>query len=205
MRRFLERWRKKYKKSVRHWLVTELGQTKTERIHIHGLIWSNEVEDIKKIWKYGNVWIGDYVNNKTINYIVKYINKVDVKHKEYNSKIMTSAGIGSGYMKREDSKGNKYKEGKTREEYRTRQGIKMGMPIYYRNKIWNDEEREKLWIKKLDEEVRWVNGIKIDISNIKGEEMYWRVLEQERKKNKRLGYGDNSKNWNRIRWRKCRR
>ena len=34
IRRFLERWRKKYKKSVRHWLVTELGQTNTERIHI---------------------------------------------------------------------------------------------------------------------------------------------------------------------------
>ena len=25
VRRFLERWRKKYKKSVKHWLVTELG------------------------------------------------------------------------------------------------------------------------------------------------------------------------------------
>ena len=25
VRRFLERWRKKYKKSVRHWLITELG------------------------------------------------------------------------------------------------------------------------------------------------------------------------------------
>jgi hypothetical protein len=36
VRRFLERWRKKYKKSVRHWLVTELGHTGTERIHLHG-------------------------------------------------------------------------------------------------------------------------------------------------------------------------
>ena len=25
VRRFLERWRKKYKKSVKHWLITELG------------------------------------------------------------------------------------------------------------------------------------------------------------------------------------
>ena len=36
IRRFLERWRKNYKKSLRHWLVTELGQSGTERIHLHG-------------------------------------------------------------------------------------------------------------------------------------------------------------------------
>ena len=34
VRRFLERWRKKYKKSVKHWFVTELGGKFTERIHL---------------------------------------------------------------------------------------------------------------------------------------------------------------------------
>ena len=33
VRRFLERWRKKHGKSVKHWLITELGTTNTERIH----------------------------------------------------------------------------------------------------------------------------------------------------------------------------
>ena len=32
-RRFLERWRKKYKKSIRHWYITELGGQNTERVH----------------------------------------------------------------------------------------------------------------------------------------------------------------------------
>ena len=41
MRRFLERWRKKYKVSLRHWFITELGHTGTENIHLHGIIWSN--------------------------------------------------------------------------------------------------------------------------------------------------------------------
>ena len=54
VRRFLERWRKKYKKSVKHWLVTELGQSSTERLHLHGIIWTNEKADISKIWKYGS-------------------------------------------------------------------------------------------------------------------------------------------------------
>ena len=45
VRRFLERWRKKYKKSLRHWLVTELGHENTERIHLHGIIFAeNEID-----------------------------------------------------------------------------------------------------------------------------------------------------------------
>ena len=64
VRRFLERWRKEFKTSVKHWLVTELGQNNTERIHIHGLIWSPDPGLIGRIWKYGNTWIGDYVNEK---------------------------------------------------------------------------------------------------------------------------------------------
>ena len=49
VRYFLERWRKKRKKSVKHWLVTELGHNGTERIHLHGIIWTAEKNDIKKI------------------------------------------------------------------------------------------------------------------------------------------------------------
>ena len=33
VRHFLERWRKTEKTSVKHWLITELGQNNTERIH----------------------------------------------------------------------------------------------------------------------------------------------------------------------------
>lgn len=188
VRRFLERWRKKYKKSCRHWLVTELGQKNTERIHIHGILFTSESkETIEKIWKYGNVYIGDYVNEKTINYIVKYISKSDIKHKEYKAKILTTPGIGKGYLKRKDSTRNKFNGDSTKEYYKTRQGIKLALPIYYRNHIYNEEEREKLWLQKLDEEVRYINGVKIDVS--KGTEIYDRRLEQEQKKNAELGYG----------------
>lgn len=203
MRRFLGRWRKKYKKSVRHWMVTELGQKNTERIHLHGIIWTDEKEDIKNIWKYGNVWIGEYVNEKTINYIVKYLSKTDDKHKEYNSKMLTSAGIGKGYINRIDAKNNKYKKEETNETYTTRQGVKLALPIYYRNKIYNEEEREKLWLEKLDKQERWVNGIKVDISN--GEEQYYELLKNERMKNKRMGYGDDSRNWERVKYENERR
>jgi len=208
-RRFLERWRKKYKKSVRHWLVTELGGNGTENIHMHGIIWTNETaETINKIWKYGYTWVGDkkndgYVNEKTVNYIVKYISKTDEKHKEYNSKVLTSAGIGKNYTTRIDAIKNKYNEKETKETYTTKQGIKLPLPIYYRNQIYTEEEKEKLWLKKLDEEIRYVGGEKIDIS--KGEEEYYKTLEYYRKKNKRLGYGDDQKNWEQKRYENERR
>jgi hypothetical protein len=197
-RRFLERWRKKYKKSVRHWLVTELGGNGTENIHMHGIIWTNENEKtINEIWKYGFTWVGNknnggYVNERTINYVVKYINKADNKHKEYNSKVLTSAGIGKNYIDRTDAEKNKYNEN-TKETYTTRQGTKLALPIYYRNKIYTEEEREKLWIEKLDKQERYVCGEKVDIS--KGEEKYNKLVEYYREKNKRLGYGNNEKNW----------
>ena len=45
----------KYKKSVKHWLVTELGGKFTERIHLHGIIFTNEDDKtIQNLWKYGN-------------------------------------------------------------------------------------------------------------------------------------------------------
>ena len=140
-RRFLERWRKDKKKSVKHWFVTELGQENTEHIHIHGIIWTNESEEyIKEKWKYGNIWIGKYTNEKTVNYITKYINKIDPKHKEYKPKILTSQGIGKGYFKRTDWMKNRYKQN-TDERYTTKQGVKLALPIYYRNKIYEGQRR----------------------------------------------------------------
>jgi hypothetical protein len=203
VRRFLERWRKKYKKSVRHWLVTELGHNGTENIHMHGIIWTDKKEEIEKIWKYGYVYIGEWVNVETVNYIIKYIMKTDEKHKEYKSKILTSAGIGSGYENRMDAKRNKYKKNETIETYKTKSGHKLSLPIYYRNKIYSEEEREKLWIEKLDKKERWVLGKKIKIDD--DGEIYYQVLEEARAKNNRLGYGSDAKDWERIEYEENRR
>ena len=65
--------------------------------------------------------------------------------------------------------------------------------MYYRNKIYTEEEREKLWIEKLDQKIRWVNGIKIDVS--KNHKEYYKALKEAQKRNKRLGYGSDEKNW----------
>ncbi len=208
MRRFLERWRKKYKKSVRHWMVTDLGHNGTKNIHLHGIIWTDiEHEEIRRIWRYGFVWIGSenngYVNGKTVNYTVKYIYKQDDENEYYKPIILTSSGIGRNYTKTISAEKNMYDKKGTIETYRNEQGLEMGLPIYYRNKIYTDEEKEKLWIEKLEKEVRYVNGQEIDIS--KDEEEYYKVLKEARRKNSRLGYGSSKINWSRRKYERERR
>ena len=128
--------------------------------------------------------------------------KMDKKHTEYRSKILSSRGIGANYTLK-NGKDNKYKGKDTREYYTTRQGNKISLPIYYRNKLYSDEEREQLWINKLDQNIRYADGSKIDLN--KEPEEYTRALEVAQRKNKRLGYGDNSKNWEREEYENQRR
>ena len=54
VRYFLELWRKNNRTSLRHWLITELGQNSTERIHLHGIIDSRDIEQNKNTWKWGS-------------------------------------------------------------------------------------------------------------------------------------------------------
>lgn len=192
VRRFTERWRKKYKKSVRHWLITELGHKNTERIHLHGIIWTNEPkEEISNHWQYGIVWAGyekkdTYVNKKTINYIMKYVTKQDFDHKYYIPKIFTSKGIGSKYIESGEASTCRFKEEETKEYYKTEQGYKLALPIYYRNKLYTDEERERLWIYKLNKQILFVDKTPIDISQ--GLEEYNHMLKLAQEKYQSLGY-----------------
>ena len=210
VRKFLERWRKKYGKSLRHWVVTELGHSGTEHLHMHGIVWTDEsLDELEKIWGYGYVWKGkgesleNYVNEKTVRYLVKYVSKDDHQHKEYNPIVLASPGIGNQFCESYEAKKIKYNEDKTIEYYKTRTGHKIALPIYWRNKLFSEEEREKLWLQKLDKQERWILGERIDISQ--GENDYYETLEWYRAKNKRLGYGDDSKNWDRIKYENERR
>lgn len=207
VRRFLERWRKKYKTSVRHWLVTELGHKNTEHLHLHGILWTDaNGEDVQQLWQYGHIWRGYeqepkvngwskklYVNQATVTYITKYINKVDTVHQNYKPKIFTSSGIGKDYEISENARNNKFKGTKTDETYRTNKGDKIGLPTYYRNKIYSESEREQLWLNKLDENIRWVMGVKIKADD---HEAYLKTLEHAQRVNRELGYGSDQKDWN---------
>lgn len=189
-----DRYRKKYGKSLEYWFVSELGQTNTERIHGHGIAYTDiSKKEFEDIWGYGfvnkreNTWKDNYCNERTIGYIVKYIYKTDRKHPAYKPRVLASNGIGAGYIKSQTAQINRFKGQETKDYYITRQGYKKGLPKYYREKLYTDQQKEQLWINKIDSKTKWVNGMKIDIS--KGYEEYNNVIDMTRQLNKRLGYG----------------
>lgn len=194
VRRFTERWRDKYGKAPKHWLVTELGHNGTENIHLHGIIWTDEnYKTIRDLWQYGYIWPRPentkptYVNSATIKYITKYINKQDLQHKEYKSKVLASQNIGANYINTINAKTNEFKNRETDLTYTTTTGHKIALPTYYRKKMYTEEEQERLWLNLLDKEERYVLGKKIDIS--KNDKEYKAAVENARKLNVELGYG----------------
>lgn len=199
MRRFNERYRKKYKKAINHWTVTELGHNGTENIHLHGILFTDtSYEELRRLWKYGYIWPRPhqenkcYVNAKTINYNIKYVHKLDKDHYLYKSKILASPGIGSIYCKRikGNVQRNKFNYEKTDETYKTSSGHTINLPAYYRKKIYDDEEREILWIQQIEKGEVWIRGEKAETYK-----QIWSLREWHRRINRELGYGDTSKDW----------
>lgn len=199
LRLFLERVRKDIGKSIKHWCVTELGEKK-DRIHLHGIFFGQKsAELIRKHWKYGFVFIGGYCNSRSVNYMTKYMLKVDIKHPEFKQIVLASAGIGAGYMDRLDYLWQKqnYKNINVA-TYTFRNGTKMAMPKYYKNKIFTEKEREKMWINNLNRGLIWIYGEKVKADD-------WKTIDNLRKYWQNYGrevMGDNPIAWNAMKERR---
>ena len=157
IRHWLELIRKRTGKSVKHWVITEKGED-YNRIHMHGIVWCRK-KDVDT-WRYGYTYIGDYVNSKTINYITKYMLKVNEKCREFEGKVFCSQGIGRNYEKSINARRNRYQGERTIETYKAEDGRELPMPKYYHDKIYSEEEREKLWIIKQERGYRYIGGEK---------------------------------------------
>ena len=78
-----------------------------------------------------------------------------------------------------------------------RNGGKLNLPIYYRNKIFTEEEREKLFLDKIEKGIVYVLGTKIDLKT--EESRYMGVLISERERCERVYY-DNPKDWDKRKY-----
>lgn len=187
IRLFVKRWVKEKGRTIRHYLVNELGKTNTERLHLHGIVWTNDWQDIERIWGYGNVKI-EPASENAVGYITKYIHKPDELHPGFFPKIFASKGIGSGFINSYTAK-KMAKEGPNAKQYlKTKKGEKIDIPMYYRRKLWNDDQREQIWCNLLDKQERYVRGQKIDISSTEGYRRYFQALEYQQKETSKLGY-----------------
>lgn len=206
LRHMLERWRKTHKKSLKHFFITELGHEGTERIHMHGIIFTNDTLTFSKkdenkmckweYWKYGHVYVGDYCTLRTINYIVKYINKIDTDHKGFKGQILASPGIGRAWLEKLQYKpaDYSYRPKKTIDYYTLNTGSKIKLPKYYCNHLRNEDERELIWREFMDREKESVGGVNYDMKRTSTEEL-GQVIKKAQELNIKDGFGDDSQEW----------
>ena len=82
--------------------------------------------------------------------------------------------------------------------YTFRNGTKMAMPKYYKNKIFTDKEREKMWINNLNRGLLWIYGEKVKADD-------WETIDSLRKYWQNYGrevMGDNPIAWNAMKERR---
>ena len=129
-----------------------------------------------------------WVNEQTINYITKYVFKTDSKHIDFNGRIFASAGIGEAYLNDELNRyRHRYQAEKTKTTYTDSQGYTCGLPKYYRDRLYTEEERRKLWTIQLDknEGKIIIDGVEYNKNDNK---TVYQAIKNNELKNIELGY-----------------
>lgn len=184
-RLFLERIRKETGRSVKHWCVTEKGHTNTRRIHLHGLFYAREGQtkwQLTKLlyenWIDGYRYYGRYVNEKTINYISKYMTKKDEDNPDYISIVLCSKGLGANYAKENQLK-HRWNKEKTIITYKAHNGQDLPLPRYYKTTIYTDDQRQLLWLYAENKGTKWVKGFEVIAANTVNKDYYERLLKEK--------------------------
>lgn len=172
---FMKRLRKEYEKfstkKIRYYAVGEYG-TKTKRPHYHCIMFNMErPELINKAWGHGFTYSPN-VNQGGIGYVLKYISKprdkwMDDRQREFS---LMSKGIGQNYITEAT---RAYHNHSVRNSFITlRGGVKIRMPKYIKEKIYDKEMRLKV-TEYLNERIKSTNFKKIN-----------KIIQKNRKLNK---------------------
>lgn len=154
IREFLEAYRYQVKKrtgkgkSVFHWIVSERGE-KRGRLHFHGILFDCVLPKyiIEQCWKYGFVSFKQ-LTLKRCGYVTKYITKGNSpsackESVEHQPRVWCSAGIGKCYVELPTVR-SLHVTPYGLVPFIVKNNFVYGMPRYYKQKIFSDEERELL-------------------------------------------------------------
>ena len=150
-----------------------------------------------KYWKYGHIFVGDYVSQRSVNYVVKYMEKIDTDHKTFVGQVLCSPGIGRRFIDHIKETGDysyTYRPRKTKDFYRLNNGCRVKLPKYFGNKFWSEEERELKWREFLDTGNITIAGNTYNEKEVKVTTI-GKIEAKAQEINKELNYGDNSKEW----------
>jgi hypothetical protein len=206
---FRDRYEKKFKKSLPHFLITEIGHNGTNNIHLHGIFFSDcTFSEIAALWKYGFIHSGKrtnnpkysnsdfhYVNGATITYLLKYFTKKDFKNKTYTPKVFASKNLGANFFSSQNVSRNKFKGSQTNLTYVMPNGTKTILPRAFVQKLYTDDQRTALASAYLNQGITYVGGNKIkDTDTEQGQNYLQEAIKQAKSKDLRLGYVKPSNN-----------
>lgn len=156
---FFKRLRKAHTKSgevspIKYFLCSEYGG-RTKRPHYHIVLFNAGIEAIECAWRLGSIHYGS-VCVESVYYVAKYMMKNDDKslrrvrdsvspkkiwspHKEFR---LMSKGLGETYCKKSSLLDWHKADVESRCYLNLLDGKKIAMPRYYKDKIYNEEQRE---------------------------------------------------------------
>jgi len=128
---------------IKYYAVGEYGG-KTKRPHYHVILFNARVELIQDAWPNGQVHYGD-VSGASVGYTLKYITKPKTVPLHRNDDrvpefSLMSKGLGSSYLTDKMIKWHK-SDLENRMCLNIEDGKKISMPRYYKDKLYNSEER----------------------------------------------------------------
>ena len=151
VQKFMKRLRKLSNEKIKYYAVGEYGG-ETMRPHYHIIMFNANAEMVKRAWALdnktiGHIYIGS-VSEASIGYTLKYmtkkgkipVHKNDDRQKEFS---LMSKGLGSNYLT--ENMINWHKADITKRMYvPMKDNKKIAMPRYYKDKIYNEQEKTKV-------------------------------------------------------------
>ncbi|MCT3639124.1 hypothetical protein HZR07_00710 [Elizabethkingia anophelis] len=176
---FMKRARKLQKKKISYFLVGEYG-SQTHRPHYHAIVF--DVENISQFlneWRMGHTHAGT-VTHKSIYYTLKYCTKSitegdrDLDDDRKSEKALMSKALGLSYLT--NAIINYYKDDVSR-SFSLLGGTTIGLPRYYRDKIFTDAEKAQRAIANFDYLEKRYNRISDPLFPQRVRKMYDKVYE----------------------------
>lgn len=146
MQDFMKRLRKRNKNQLKYYLCGEYGG-KTNRPHYHLILFNADIKTIQPAWDMGQVHYGQ-VSEASVGYTLKYISKTqkiplhqnDDRLKEFS---LMSKGLGKSYIRETIIRWHK-EDLLNRMYCNLKDGKKIAMPRYYRDKLYTKDEKGEL-------------------------------------------------------------
>jgi hypothetical protein len=135
-----------YKTTIKYFAVGEYGG-KTKRPHYHVILFNADITKVQLAWPNGNVHYGD-VCGASVGYTLKYISKPQWRPMHINDDrepqfSLMSKGLGSNYLTPAMVKWHKA-DLDNRMYINLPDNKKAAMPRYYKDKIYNEQERKRV-------------------------------------------------------------